>query len=57
MKCPECGYDVEKYREVLEERNRLYRFIFEIAEMFADIKDTKEAVGEMLEKWLEEELK
>ena len=50
-------YDVDKYKELLEKYNRLYRLILDIAERFAEMKDTKEAIGEMLEKWLEEELK
>lgn len=50
-------YDVDKYKELLEKYNRLYRFVIEIAERFADIKDTKESVGELLERWLEGELK
>lgn len=57
MRCPSCGCDVERFRELLEKYNRLYRFVFDIAERFAETKNTKEAVGRMLEEWLEEQLK
>ncbi|GAI11879.1 unnamed protein product [marine sediment metagenome] len=50
-------YSIEEYKELLAKYNRLYRFIFEVAERFAEIKDDKESVGEMLESWLKEELK
>lgn len=57
MRCSYCGYDVDKYKELLEEYNRLYRFMMEIANRVEDIEDDKSNLRKLLKDWLKEELK